>query len=305
MPAGEWAAEVAIDAGIVRRVLRAQFPELTLSSLRLLGEGWDNSVWLVDGSWLFRFPRRELAVPPVERQVRLLPPLRPRLPLPVPQPVFVGAPSDAFRWPFFGTPFLPGREIADVSPDDQARARAARPLAEFLRALHAPGLLALAGVDTLPVDPNRRADMTFRVERTRARIAELRELGLWEAPPEVEQVLEDALELPAPAAPVLVHGDLHLRHLLIADDGSPTAVIDWDDICRADPAVDLPLYWSFLPPAARPAFLDAYPATAEQLLRARVVAVFLCGALAVYGHHETLPALVRESVASIERTLTD
>ncbi len=304
MPAEEWAAEVAIDAAIVRRVLAEQFPELELGSLRLVGEGWDNSVWLVDEQWIFRFPRRELAVPPVERQVALLPLLGPLLPLAVPQPVFVGAPSEDFRWPFFGTPHLPGREIAGAAPDDEARARAARPLAGFLRALHAPELLELEGADALPVDPNRRADMPFRVERTRTRVAELRELGLWDAPRELEELFEAALALPPPSVLVVVHGDLHLRHLLIAGDGTPAAVIDWDDLARAEPAIDLLLYWSYLPPAARPEFRDAYPVSDEQLLRARVLSVFLCGALAAYGHHERLPALVREAVAGVERTLT-
>lgn len=304
MPAGEWAAEVAIDADVVRRVVGTQFPELALDSLRLIGEGWDNSVWLVDERWIFRFPRREVAVRPGELQVELLPVLGPLLPLPVPQPVFVGRPSEDFRWPFFGTPFLPGREVADVPLGDEDRARAALPLATFLRALHSPELLELPGVELLSVDPMGRANMGLRVPRTRERLAELRELGLWEAPAEVEEILAAAERVPPPADLAVVHGDLHLRHLLVADDGRPTAVIDWDDLCLAEPAVDLMLYWTFLPPAARPAFVSGYgPIGEERLLRARVLAIFLCGSLAVYGHHEGLPGLTRESIAGIERAL--
>jgi hypothetical protein len=80
-------------------------------------------------------------------------------------------------------------------------------------------------------------------------------------------------------------------------------VVDWDDLCRGDPAVDLLLYWCFLPPAARGAFRDAYPVRDEQLLRARVLSLFLCGSLAVFGRHERLPALERESLAGLDRTL--
>ena len=65
------------------------------------------------------------------------------------------------------------------------------------------------------------------------------------------------------------------------------------------------LYWSFLPPTARPAFHESYPVSDERLLRARILSLFLCGALAVYGHHERLPGLVRESILGIERTLVD
>ena len=304
MPSGEWAGEVAVDAALVRRVLTSQFPELALGSLRLLGEGWDNSVWLVDERWVFRFPRREVAVAPGERQVVLLPRLAAHLPLPIPDPVFAGRPGEDYRWPFFGAVLLPGGEVADVSLGDEARARAARPLAGFLRALHAPELLMRPGVETLPADPMERANMGYRVPRARERLNELRELGLWEPPEEVEAILARAERLPPPQELVVAHGDLHIRHLLVAPDGTPTAVIDWDDLCLADPAIDLILYWSLLPPAARAAFVAEYgPVPEERLLRARVLAVFLCGSLAVYGHHERVPALIRESIESLERTL--
>ena len=44
----EWSAEVVVEAGLVRRLVGDQFPEVELGSLRLLGEGWDNAVWLAD-----------------------------------------------------------------------------------------------------------------------------------------------------------------------------------------------------------------------------------------------------------------
>lgn len=303
MPAGEWEAEVSVDDRLVRRVLGSQFPELELGSLRLLGEGWDNSVWLVDERWVFRFPRREIAVAPGERQVVLLPRLARVLPLPIPDPVFVGRPDGGFPWPFFGAPLLPGREAADATLDDERRAGAAVPLARFLRALHDPSLLELDWFAALPQDPTRRTDSAYRAHRSRERAAELRELRLWDAPPALETVLAEAESLPPATGLAVAHGDLHLRHLLVSDDGEPTAVIDWDDLCLADPSIDLILYWSFLPPAARAAFRDVYPATEEQLLRARVLSLFLCGSLAVYGRHERQPPLEREAIAGMERTL--
>jgi aminoglycoside phosphotransferase (APT) family kinase protein len=300
MPADEWAAEVEVDEALVRRVLAEQFPGLVLDSVRLLGEGWDNFVWVVDERFVFRFPRREIAVPAVERQVELLPRLAPLLPLQIPLPELVGTPSELFRWPFFGAPFLPGREIADVAPGEAARIAAARPLAGFPRTLHS---LELEGASELPVDPMGRADMGFRVGRARARMSELIELGIWEPPERVEQLLEEAAALPPPSGLVVAHGDLHLRHLLLHDDGLPAAVVDWDDLCRGDPSIDLLLYWCFLPPAGRVAFREVYPATDEQLLRARVLSLFLCGALAVFARHRRLPALERECVAGLERTI--
>lgn len=298
----EWSAELVVDAALARRLIERQFPEVDARSLHLLGEGWDNTVWLVDERWVFRFPRRAIAVPAVERQVAILPRLAPLLPLAIPEPAFAGRPSDGYAWPFFGAPFVPGREVADAELDDEERAQLARPLGAFLRALHDA---EVPGAEALPVDPMGRADMSSRVPRTRERLAELVELGLWEPPDGVEELLGEAVPLPAAVGAVLAHGDLHLRHLLVAD-GRASAVIDWDDLCRGDPSIDLMLVWCLLPPEARPEFLAAYGAASdEQLLRARVLALFLCGTLAVYARHEGLRRLEREAVAGLGRAVSD
>lgn len=293
----EWSAEVTVDAELARRLIQEQF-KWAVGSLRLLGEGWDNTVWLVDERWIFRFPRRSVVVPGIENEIAFLPQLAPQLPLPIPNPTFVGRPTPAFEWPFYGAPFLAGRELAESGLDDEALIALARPLAEFLRGLHSTELDA-----ELPVDPIGRADMAVRVPRTIDFLDEVESLGLWHRPPVVSALLAEARDLPAPQFTAIVHGDFHLRHLLVGDRGEPTAVIDWIDLCRNDPCVDLVLYWSAMPPRGRAEFLEAYGTlTEEQLLRGRVLALFLCAVLAVYGHHEGLPKLEREAIAGLERT---
>jgi aminoglycoside phosphotransferase (APT) family kinase protein len=129
------------------------------------------------------------------------------------------------------------------------------------------------------------------------------QLGLWRPPAVVERTLADALDLPDPEPTAIVHGDLHFRHVLVDGSGAPAGVIDWGDLCRADPAVDLQLYWSLLPPASRGAFLAAYgPVPDDRLLRARVVAFSLCAALAAYGRHEGLPGVEQEALDGLRRT---
>ena len=64
---------------------------VALRSVGLLAEGWDNTVWLVDESWVFRFPRRAAAVAGVEREIAVLPRLAPFLPLPIPSQSSSGA----------------------------------------------------------------------------------------------------------------------------------------------------------------------------------------------------------------------
>jgi aminoglycoside phosphotransferase (APT) family kinase protein len=295
----EWSADVTVDEPLVRHLIAGQFPEVALASLRRFAEGWDNAVWLVDERWAFRFPRRTIAIPGVEREIAVLPGLASRLPVAIPAPVFVGRPALGYPWPFFGAELLPGIEAGDAALDDQARTRLAPALAGFLRTLHDAEV-----DDELPIDPNRRSEMPYRVKMTVDRIAELEQEGVWHAPAVVAELFAQAEALPASTRAVVCHGDLHFRHLLVDGHGALTGVIDWGDLCRAEPAIDLSLLWSFFPPAGRAAFLDVYGAlTDDQHVRARLLAVNLCVILALYGHHEGMDGVKREALGGLERAV--
>jgi aminoglycoside phosphotransferase (APT) family kinase protein len=303
----DWSPEVVVDQALARRLIGARFPELRLDAIRLLGEGWDSTAWLVDEQWVFRFPRRAVVVPGFRRELAVVPRLAPALPLPVPVAVHRGEPSAEFGWPFAGSRFVPGRELSDAAPDDSARVRHGRALGRFLRALHDvdPASLTIEG-ELLPIDANGRADMRDRATRAERQVAVLARLGLWRAPAALFPALEHARGLEPPRALAIAHGDLHLRHVLVGDDGELSGVIDWIDVCRADPAIDLPLYWGYLTPAAREAFCAEYgPIAADGLLRARVLAVFLWGVLAEYAGDVGMEALGREAVAGLERATAD
>lgn len=304
----EWAADVELDEAHVRSLLDAQFPDLALDDVRPFAQGWDNALWQVGEDLLFRFPRRAVAVPGVEREIRVLGEVARRVPLPVPVPTFIGRASAAFPWPFFGTRQVPGDEIARVGvADAPASPEFAGRLGAFLAALHTPEVGDALG-SALPRDPMRRADATVRVPRTRDRLAQLAAIGLWQPPAAAERILAAAVSL-GPAAPrAVVHGDLHVRHVLVDGVGHPSGVIDWGDCCLADPSVDLPLYWSLLDEAGRRAFRGAYGEaglSSERLLRARVLALFLDASLALYAHDIADAALLRQTLANLERTLAD
>jgi len=295
-----WTAELVVDEPLVHSLL-AQFPGLDPQSLRPFAEGWDYSIWAVDERWAFRFPRREMAVPGTRREIAVLPELAPLLPIPVPEPVFVGEPADGFPWPFFGSALLTGRELGEADLDDAARVEFARALARFLRVLHDADVAY-----ELPPDANRRADMRTRVPKTREQLAELEAEGIWQRPTSVDRLLDGAERLPDSQISVVVHGDLHFRQMLVDGNARPTGVIDWVDVCRSDPAIDLSMLWSYFPVEGREAFLAEYgPVSDDQLLRARVIAFSLSAALAHYGHSEGFSAIEREALAGLERTATE
>jgi aminoglycoside phosphotransferase (APT) family kinase protein len=246
----EWDADVEIDEALVRALLGEQFSELGAHSVTLVGEGFDNSVWAVDEQWAFRFPRRAIAVPLVVREVSVLPRVASLLPAPVPVPTFVGTESELFPRPFFGHRLLTGVEPTDARLTDAQRAVLGVGVGQFLRALHASATREAADRErALPVDPNRRAEMPFRVQMTRDRLGAIE--GLQQATRRrVEQILAAAEKLAPSTTEVLLHGDLHVRHVLV-EQGTLSGVIDWGDVCVGDPSIDLLFVWSVLPPDAR------------------------------------------------------
>ena len=291
-----WDAERVVDERLAAS-LAGRFTETAGRPLRLLAIGWDRTVWLVDERWVFGFPRRAVVAPGIERELEWLPRLAPRLPAAIPVPHFVGEPDGVFPWPFFGSAFIPGEEAMNVD----CGGRVAVDLAEFLRVLHSPQLAADIGAESLPPDGNNRADMRVRVPYTRERLLELGRL-----PAAAERILRDAERLQPPPKPhTIAHGDLHLRNPLV-HAGRLSGVLDWIDVCRGDPSLDLMVLWSLVPQSARGDFLRAYGDVDEAcLLRARVIALMLGAALALWARDQRQPQVESAALASIDRALRD
>ena len=286
-----WESAQPVDEARAAALVGRQFPALRGAPVRAVATGWDNSVLLV-GDVLFRFPRRKVAVELQARELAVLP-LVAGLPLAVPQPTHLGSPADDYPWPFWGGPLIPGSELALVPCDRTAAAEAA---GAFLRSLHA----LTVDVD-LPVDPNVRGAPADRAARTHDWLDRLAAQGIWHRDPEVEAVVDVPLGPPS-GAQVLVHGDLHPRHLLVSPSGQPTGVIDWGDTCFAHPAVDLSLAWSAFEGPARDAMLAAYgPVSADTEARGRALAVSLCAALAMWAADTAQAVLLEEYLAGIAR----
>jgi aminoglycoside phosphotransferase (APT) family kinase protein len=119
------------------------------------------------------------------------------------------------------------------------------------------------------------------VPKTREELSAVR--PLWVAPPEAWALLDEAERLPPAEPSATCHGDLHFRQLLV-DGSRVTGLVDWIDVCRSDPGIDLQLVYAFLPPDARASFFAEYGQVAEaSRVRARVLALFLSAVLARYG----------------------
>ncbi len=235
----QWDGEIEVGEDLARALIAEQFPNLDTTSLRHLGEGWDNTVWASDEGIAFRFPRREIAIPGVEREMAMLPTLAAQLPAPVPDAAYLGAAATTFPWPWFGSRLIVGEEVAVAGLDADQRGTLAAELGQFLGCLHS---LLPPTATVLAIDPMRRADMTARVPMARAALEQV--ASLWGGGERAAGILDKAEQLGPDADAVIVHGDLNLRHALVSASGGLAGVIDWGDMCRAPRAVDLALYWS-------------------------------------------------------------
>jgi len=175
-----WRARYTLTPEQARALIHEQFPQLLRAddaSFELLGSGWDNDVWLVEGRYSFRFPRRHLALALLEHERLILPKLLPQLSLAGPMPRFLGEPSAQFPYLFTGYDYLEGVTCGRVNPDEQARAGHAAALGRFLGELHAASLEL--GIEA-PLDGFGRADVVKRAAWYREQLVALVCKGLLE-----------------------------------------------------------------------------------------------------------------------------
>lgn len=282
-----WSPEREVSEAEAQRAVRAC--GLAGDDVRIVAAGWDNTIVRVDGDWVFRFPRRSIALPGIDREISLLPQLAPRLSLPIPVPEHVGVYGDP-PWRFWGARHLPGTELAVTSDVDEVAVAVA--IGRFLAELH-----SLPADPELPVDPFGRADAASRAIRARDVLAELAELNS----EDVDSVLSDGESAgPPPTETVLSHGDLYSRHVLVDEDGQASGVIDWGDLCAAPRSVDLSIAFSAFHGESREALVGEYGSIdADTELRARVMAIFSAASVAAYARDVGQPVLMAHALAGV------
>jgi aminoglycoside phosphotransferase (APT) family kinase protein len=291
--------EQEVPPPLAARLIERRFPSLCPVHIERLGEGWDNVAYRVNGSLVFRFPQRSVAVGLLQTEIAALPALAPDLPLAVPVPDLVGEPALGYPWPFAGYRMLPGRTADHAALDSQARSALAVVLGEFLAALHAVPA-STARRHGVPPDEHARLVSAQRVPQARERLGQLLDLGLVDHPGPLLTIIESARGLDATSQETVVHGDLYARHLLLDGDARASGVIDWGDLHLGDPAIDLALAHTFLPPRSHEAFRDAYGGVDDATWRlARFRALGHSLATAAYAQEVRDEPLLRECRTAI------
>src|SRR5215475_12238169 len=99
--------------------------ELAVERVEALGEGWDFTTFLVDGDWVFRFPKRRQSARQLAREHKLLNALAPALadqPIGIPSYRFFVTASKGFPLGYVGYRYLHGAPLAEYDHDHVDRA---------------------------------------------------------------------------------------------------------------------------------------------------------------------------------------
>ncbi len=268
--------EVAIDEHLVRRLLAAQFPELTgMAVCPVRPSGTVNAIFRIGAELCARLPRARRWLGSVEHEWQWLPRLSGSVTLQIPAPVALGQPTAEypFSWAIYrwldGRPWEPG--LADER-------QAAADLAQFVTELR-------------QITPNSTPRPGHQLRRLR-----LPSTGLAPCPP-----WQAALRAPAwDGQAVWIHSDL-LPPSLLVSAGRISAIIDFGGAGLGDPAADVIPAWSVFGPAGREAFRSALGVDDGTWLRARGIALHQAVALIPY-YAESNPvyaALGRRTVANV------
>lgn len=294
-----WTAEQVVDLNLAKELIESQFPQLAPAKLKELGAGWDNTVYEANEQYVFRFPRRQIAVQLLETEKNLLPFIAEHVPLAIPVPMFVGKPTKNFKWPFLGYSKLHGTESSKTHLTDDERLNEAATLGAFLKALHNIDQDKARKLGA-PEDTLGRLDPKKRVPAAKEALLKLAQIELMKQPEKLCHILDDAAKQSGKVKTVLAHGDFYSRHFMVDDNRQIMGVIDWGDLHIGDAAIDIAAAHLFLPSAAHNAFKKAYgPIDNKTWYLAKTRAIYSSSILALYAHDIEDKDVLKEALKSL------
>ena len=238
-----------IDGELVRSLISDQFPNwANLPITPVPHQGHDNRTFRLGDDLSVRLPSRQQYAAHVETEFIWLPRLAPHLPLPIPTPLAMGAPSAAYPFPWTINRWLDGETVSAGRIDDPARFGI--DLADFLNALHSIDTKDAPGPG--PDNFHRGGDLAVYDDDTRTYIDTLSDLVDTRT---AARIWESALEAQWTGSSLWLHGDMAVGNLLV-DRGKLSAVIDFGQLAAGDPSCDITIAWTFLSVRGRQAFRD-------------------------------------------------
>jgi len=297
-----WKAQHVVSRELAKRLIQEQFPSLKPVQIEELGKGFDNTVYKVNEQYVFRFPRKKVAVEFLEKEKELLPELAKVLPLSIPDPVMIGEGDHGYPWIFLGYDIVLGQTPESLSQHE--RDQSAESVAYFFKELHQ---FSVSEAMRLGVrkDELHRPDIFNRKPKLKENLETAYEQGLLERGGWLDSFLEELEPIEYEPFVCLTHGDFHIRNVLIDDDKKISGVIDWGDSHIGHPSVDLSFLFSYFSKKGRERFFQIYGEVDEQTLTlAKFISIYVSVILLLYGQEFGDDTLVQEAQHSLELAVT-
>ena len=294
--------DIKIDSSIAKKAIQEAF-DIKIRKIDLIGEGWDNLVFLINEDLIFRFPRREVAIQLVEREKWVLKLIAQDVSLKIPYPKYSSNGTSSYPHPFYGHKEIKGRTGCSVSLSLNEYKEAASQLAFFLKTLHTITIENLKrGTASLkPVFDRMDARLMFRIFEERFKSIEcLYDLSSYKS--KIEKILENSSSYKKSSEQLsFVHGDLYSRHLIFNKENKLSGVIDWGDCCLSDHVVDLAVLFQYFPQEVHEDFFQIYGGISQVAYDyARFLGLFYGTTLLWYAHDRKDLNLIKSCLETFE-----
>jgi aminoglycoside phosphotransferase (APT) family kinase protein len=230
---------------LYRGAIGDSFPELAGQALEYFASGKDYVVCLLEGGYLFRFPKRAEAERKLRMEIKLLPELGRTLPLPTPEFSYVAsARVSAFSHAFVGYRILAGEPLTNYVPDIWDAGWWPPSVGEFLTALHR---FPVKRAQELGVPGGTSDEWRNRYQKLYRCVQEyVYPIVTTSQRTQIATYFEDYLNDPRHFRfkSVLLHGDFYSQHILLnVLQQRVTGIIDFSECVIGDPAFDIRNAW--------------------------------------------------------------
>jgi aminoglycoside phosphotransferase (APT) family kinase protein len=274
-----------------RVFIERRWPELALETFERITGGWDCFTYLVNGEWVFQFPRLSGSEERLGTQLALLPELAREVSSAVPAPEYTS--TDPICMGYRRIEGEPMSSAVDgIWPERLGR---------FLYDLHLtpPEFVGMRSVSAAVVREqlHREVDalgfLVLPLLDTRGRATAERMLSAFLGD-------DDNFRFAA----CLTHGDIGPEHVLVTSSGDLAGVIDWGDAAVGDPVSDLAWILLAMPDEGERA-LGAYggPPDDRFLERARFSFALMPWHEVKHGAETDQPSFVESGLAGVRERL--
>ena len=279
-------------------IINANLPNIKINDIKLLGEGWDNTTWIINNSLCFRFPKHAEAERLLSNEINILSKCVRSKYINVPYPKHICSSPKLFKYIFYAHDYISGFTGDNAKLNRSDRITIAEKLAIFLKELHNFPIEKCISFG-IKKDQMNRLGFKHKYDDFKKRIDYLKENNLLNNCFKIENFYKENMDITIPNDIRLCHGDLYAKHLII-NNNNLYGVIDWGDSELIHPAIDFAIVYQYLPKEAHSIFWNIYGKVENNIhtiaiLRAIYSSVIICW----YANQVSDISLLNEGIISL------